>query len=442
MLLVGGGTLLTLGEAMRRIDDGCVAIGDDGVIEAVGKTAELRPQYPDADYIDAGGKLIMPGMINVHHHIYSAFARGMSLGGPPAADFLEVLKGLWWRMDKGLSLEDVRYSAYVTAIDCIRNGVTTFFDHHASPFAAKDSLFVIGEVTRELGLRASLAMEVSDRDGEAIAEAEIKENLDWLAHCRAQKNETLKGLFGLHASFTLSDRTLSGIAERIDTADGYHVHIAEGALDAKDAMDSYHMQVLERLDRFGILRENTTAVHCIAIQDEGFDLLAERRTCVAHNPESNMNNAVGTSRVLEMVRRGVLVGLGTDGYTSDVFESYKVAPILQRHFAGNPSVGFMETADMLLRGNARIAARSFERPLGVLEQGAHGDVIVMDYDPPTPLRDDNQIGHILFGLTGRMVDTTIVGGRVLMQNREIKVCDAPAVFARAREVAGELWTRL
>lgn len=441
VLLVGNGTVLTLDERMTKINDGCVAI-EDGVIVAVGDTVALRGTYPRVDFIDAKGRLILPGFINVHHHIYSAFARGMNLGGPPAANFLDVLKGLWWRMDKALTLEDVTYSAYVTCIDCIRNGVTTIFDHHASPFAARDSLFAIGDVVKKLGMRASLAMELSDRDGEAIANDLIDENLAWLDACRDKPDEQLKGLFGLHASFTLGDATLTRVAERIDSRDGYHVHVAEGSLDSVDAMDKYHMQVLDRLDRFGILRPNTTAVHCIAIPDEGFDLLATRETCVAHNPESNMNNAVGTSRVLDMVHRGVLVGLGTDGYTSDILESYKVAPILQRNFAQNPSVGFMETADMLLRGNAAIAAKSFERPLGVLAEGAHGDVIIMDYDPPTPIEDDNQIGHILFGLTGRLVDTTIVAGKVLMRERQMETVDAAAVYAKARTVAKDLWARI
>ncbi len=441
MLLIGNGTVLTLDERMSRLKKGCVAI-DEGIVVSIGDTAALKARYPGAEFIDAKGKLIMPGFINVHHHIYSAFARGMNLGGPPSKDFLEVLKTLWWRMDKALTLEDVTYSAYVTLIDCIRNGVTTVFDHHASPFAAEGSLFAIGEVAEELGLRASLAMEVSDRDGEEVANALVDENLAWMKACRENGGDQLRGLFGLHASFTLGDKTMERIASRIDLKDGYHVHVAEGSLDAKDSMDKYHIQVLERLDKFGVLRPNTTAVHCIAITDRCMDLLAERNTCVAHNPQSNMNNAVGCSRVLDMHKKGVLVGIGTDGYTSDILESYKTAPILQRHNAVNPSVGFMETADMLLRGNAAIAARSFDRPLGVLKEGAHGDVIILDYDPPTPIGDDNQIGHILFGLTGRIVDTTVVGGKVLMRDRNIETVDAPALFARAREVAAKLWTRI
>ncbi|MCL1964586.1 MAG: amidohydrolase family protein, partial [Firmicutes bacterium] len=263
-----------------------------------------------------------------------------------------------------------------------------------------------------------------------------------LSACRKRDGDRLAGLFGLHASFTLSDRTLARCAERIDPRDGYHLHVAEGALDARDAMDNHRLQVLERLDRFSILRPNTIAVHCISVTDEGIDLLRARGTSVAHNPQSNMNNAVGCARVLRMAGKGVRVGIGTDGYTSDVLESYKVAPILQRHEAKDPSVGFTETAQMLLGGNAAIAAKSFPRPLGVLREGACGDVVIVDYDPPTPLTADNQIGHILFGLTGRMVDTTIVAGRVLMRERQIQTVDSQAVTAKARETAKRLWARV
>lgn len=442
MLLVGNGLVLTLDADMRCIENGCVAIRGDGVIVAVGRTEALRAAHPDAAFEDARGRVIMPGWINVHQHIYSAFARGMSLGGPPQHDFMQVLEGLWWRMDKGLTLRDVTDSAYVTGIDCIRNGVTTFFDHHASPFAAEGSLFAIGEVVRALGLRASLAIEVSDRDGPEIARAEIDENLAWLDACRAAPSDRLKGLFGLHALFTLGDDTLAYCAERIDPRDGYHVHVAEGVLDATQSLQAHQMQVTERLDRFGILRPNTLAVHCIAVTDEGLDLLAARDVCVAHNPQSNMNNAAGCARILDMKRRGILAGLGTDGYTNDVLASYKTAPVLQRHCLQDPSVAFMETADMLLRGNAQIAMRSFERPMGVLAEGALGDVIIVDYDPPTPIRSDNQIGHILFGIDGRMTDTTVVGGRVLMRDRRIECVDAERAYARARETAASLWKRL
>ena len=441
MLLVGNGKLLTFDEQMTFLPNGAVAIENDKII-AVGETEALKAKYAQAEWIDAKGNCILPGWINLHHHIYSAFARGMSLGGSASTDFLQVLNSLWWRLDKALTLEDVTYSAWVTLIDCIRNGVTTLFDHHASPMAAKDSLFAIGEVVKALGLRASLSLEVSDRDGEAVANSLIDENLAWLDACREGNDERLQGLFGLHAPFTLSNETLEKCAARIHAEDGYHVHIAEGALDATDSMNQYHMQVLDRLDRFHILRENTMAVHCIALPDYSFDLLHERKVCVAHNPQSNMNNGVGCARVLDMMQKGVLVGLGTDGYTSDILESYKTAPILQRHAAQNPGIGFMETADMLLRNNAAAAMRSFAKPLGVLKEGAYADVIIMHYDPPTPLMQDNQIGHILFGLTGAMVDTTIASGKVLMRNRQVEVVDAEQLFAKAREVAAKLWKRV
>lgn len=441
MLLAGNGTVLTFDETMTRIENGCVAV-EGGIITAVGDTKALRSRYPEAEFLDARGRFILPGLINAHHHIYSAFARGMNLGGPAPRGFLDVLEGLWWRMDKALTLEDITLSAYVTLIDSIRNGVTTVFDHHASPGAVEGSLFAIGEVVKALGLRASLSLEVSDRDGLAIADAQIEENTAWLKACREMKDERLRGLFGLHASFTLGDRTLERCAALAAPSDGFHVHVAEGSLDARDAMDTYHLKVLERLDRFSALRDNTIAVHCIAVTDEEIDLAAARGTFVAHNPQSNMNNAVGTARVLDMARRGVSVCLGTDGYTSDVLESYKLAPILQRHALENPSAGFSEATDMLTKANAALATRAFGRSLGMLKEGAFGDLIIVDYDPPTPVLDENQAGHILFGLTGRMVDTVVVGGRTLMRDRRMQTVDAAAVYARAREAAARLWKRL
>lgn len=441
MLLVGNGLLITRDNKNTVLENGCVAINGDLIAET-GTTAELRSKYRNADFIDAGKKIIMPGLINTHMHFYSTFARGMFLKDAPPAKFLEILERLWWRLDKTLTLEDVYYSAMVPIIDCIKNGVTTVFDHHASPNAVEGSLFRIAEATREAGLRSCLSYEVSDRDGAEIADRGIEENIDFINYCGREKDPMLKGMFGLHASLTLSDETLEKCVKiNSGTGVGFHFHTAEGIEDLEHARDKYGMGVVERLHARQILGDKSLAVHCVHISENEIELLSETGTNVIHNPESNMGNAVGVAPVLEMLNRGVLVGLGSDGYTSDMLESLKAANCLHKHASHHPSAAWEEPPRMLFQNNAAISEKFFEKPLGKLTEGAYADVIIVDYDPPTRLNSDNVNSHILFGLSGRGVDTTIINGRVVMENRKLVKLDEEEICVKSRELASKAWER-
>jgi putative selenium metabolism protein SsnA len=440
MLLVGNGRVLTLDSANPYIENGCIAV-DGSLIVEVGTTEELMKKYDDAEFINAKGKVIMPGMINTHHHIYSSFARGMA--SEPAANFSEILEKLWWKLDKTLTLEDTRYSAYATLIDCIKNGTTTVFDHHASPFAAKDSLFTIAEVSKELGIRSSLCYEVSDRDGEVILNEGIKENADFIKYANNNDQDMLKGMFGLHASFTLSDASLNKCKEVMEGLNaGYHVHTAEGIDDLYDSLRNHGKRVVQRLMDFDILGEKSIAVHCIHTNGAEMEMLKETNTNVVHNPESNMGNAVGCSPVIEMMKRGVQVGLGTDGYTSDMFESMKVANIVHKHHLCDPRVAWAEVPKMLFENNRNIAKAYFSKPLGILKEGAYADIIVVDYTPHTPMNGLNFNSHVVFGMTGRAVDTTIINGKVLMQERKLLIADEEEILAKSRELSSKLWQRI
>lgn len=441
-LLVGNGHLITHDERLPFVEDGAVAI-HDRLIAAVGPTAELRRNHPVARFVDAHGGMIMPGLINTHTHLYSAFARGMALKDAAPANFVEILERLWWKLDKALTLDDVYWSAMVGIFDCIRNGVTTIFDHHASPGAVCGSLFRIGEAACLTGVRACLCYEVSDRDGEEVAAQGIAENREFLEQCNGFCGDRLRGLFGLHASFTLSDKTLARCAETAAGFNaGFHVHTAEAASDAEDCRREHGKEIVERWNESGILGPKTLAAHCVHVNEREIDLLRATLTNAVHNPESNMANAVGCAPVLEMMRRGVRVALGTDGYTADMFESMKAANLLAKHAGGNPSAGWSEPPQMLFRNNAAIATECFGRPIGALIPGAAADLIVADYDPPTPISAGNLATHLLFGLSGRAVSTTIIGGRVLMEERRFTGIDEGEVMSKARDAAAKLWHRL
>lgn len=438
MLVIGNGKLFTRNDEMPFVENGAVAI-EGTKIAAVGETEAIKKQYGDAEFIDAKGGVIMPAFINTHEHIYSAMARGLSIKGYNPKEFLDILDGQWWTIDRHLTLEQTKYSAVETLISCIRNGVTTVFDHHASFGQIGGSLFTIADVAKELGVRACLCYEISDRDGMDKARESVMENAEFIRYALKDDTDMIAGMMGMHAQFTISDATMELAAANKPDEVGYHIHVAEGIEDLHDCLKKYGKRIVDRLMDFNILGEKTLLGHCIYINPHEMDLIKDTNTMVVHNPESNMGNACGCPPTMELVHRGILTGLGTDGYTHDMLESYKVANVLHKHHLCDANAAWGEVPKMLFENNAAIANRYFKTPLGVLKEGAAGDVIVVDYNPPTQLDASNINGHILFGMTGRDVVTTVANGRVLMKDREIKVIDVEEAMAKCREESAKLW---
>ncbi len=437
MLLIGNGRLVTRDQG-KYIENGAVVI-EGNLIAEVGETAALRAKYPDAEWVDAAGGVIMPGLVNTHNHIYSAFARGLSINNYNPHNFNDILEGMWWKIDRLLTKENDSLSAQAVYIDSIKNGVTTVFDHHASYYDIPGSLDTIADAAKQLGVRTSLCYEVSDRDGKAKMTEAVLENERMILRAHADESDMLKGMMGLHAAFTLSDETLALCKKHTPNYTGAHIHVAEGPGDQIDSLKKYGKRIVERLFENGILGEKTLAIHCVHVSPAEMALLKETNTMVVHNPESNMGNAVGCGPVIRLFQEGILLGLGTDGYTNDMIESYKVGNIIHKHNLCDPTVAWGEIPTMLFENNPRIAGRFFKRPLGVLKPGAYADVIVTDYDPLTPMNGNNVNGHILFGMNGRSVVTTVCNGKVLMKDRKVLVADEKLVMQECRASAAKLW---
>ena len=396
MNLLTNGRVITRDEGGKGYyEKGAVAYEGTKIVE-VGEEAALRAKYPQAEIIDAKGGVIMPAFINAHTHIYSALARGLSIVGNNPTNFYEVLDGTWWAMDRKLTLEGSRASADALYIDCIKQGVTTIFDHHAAYCEIPGSLFQIGESAKKFGIRSCLCYEVSDRDGEEKCLQAIKENADWITYCEQQK----------------------------------------------DPMQNYGRRPVQRLHDHGILGDKTILGHCIHVNPAEIELIQNTHTMVINNPESNMSNAVGVCPVLPLSRAGILLGLGTDAWTNDMIESLKAALCVQRLNACLPNVAWCEVTGMLFKNNAKIGAKYFPDELGVLKAGAAADIIVMDYKPFTPFSDENIDGHILFGMTGKLCRTTIANGKLLMKDRELIGIDEEAENAHILEAAKKLWGAL
>ena len=442
MNLVINGRLITRDtEGKGYYEHGAVAYEGSKIVE-VGEESALRQKYPDAHCIDAKGGVIMPALINAHTHIYSALARGLSIVGNNPTNFYEVLDGTWWAIDRKLMMDGTRASATALYMDSIKQGVTTIFDHHASYGEIPGTLHTIAEESKRLGLRSCLCYEVSDRDGEEKCLQAIQENADFITECEKNKDPMLAAMFGGHALFTISDKTFEQMVKANDGMTGFHIHVAEGMNDVYDSLRNYGCRPVNRLLYNGVLGEKTMLGHCIHISPAEMDILKETGTMVCHNPESNMGNAVGCSPVLQLFQKGILIGLGTDAYTHDMLESLKVLLPMQRHNACLPNVGWREATGMLFENNAKICARYFKKPLGVLKPGAAADVIIMDYKPFTPFSHENVDGHMLFGMEGKNCRTTIINGKVLYKDREFVGIDEDKINAFCMEQSKKLWGEL
>ncbi|MGC9520422.1 MAG: putative aminohydrolase SsnA [Anaerolineae bacterium] len=444
-MLITHADVATLGSRPRLIEDGAILIRDHH-IAAIGTTQALTTAHLREERLDAKGQLALPAFLCGHTHFYGAFSRGWSYPGPPASSFGEVLESLWWRLDKHLTLEDVRYSALVCLCDAIRHGTTTLIDHHASPNAIEGSLDVIADAVVRSGVRASLAYEVTDRDGPARARAGIDENVRFLKRLRRAPHPQLGASFGLHASLTLSDATLTAAVEAVtrnDLQTGFHLHAAEGLEDVEDSLAKSGLRVIPRLRNAGILGPRTIVAHAIHVDDDEIDLLAETETWVTHQPRSNMNNAVGFARVEAMVEKGVRVALGNDGFSNNMVAEMKAAYLGHKLVQRDPRA-MPADAVLALEYDANAALASLFWPqqrLGVLEEGAVADVILVDYRPPTPLTAANLPWHLIFGYEASAITTTISAGRVLMRDRQLLTLDEAEIAARARELAQALWKR-
>jgi putative selenium metabolism protein SsnA len=438
-MLITNGTLITWGAVNQVITDGAVYI-EDGAIVALGNARDLEAQYPSAERLDARGQLIMPGLICAHTHFYGAYARGMAIPGDAPRDFPEILRRLWWNLDKALDLDAVRASAQVCLVDAIKHGTTTLFDHHASPNAIDGSLGVIADEVERAGLRAVLCYEVSDRDGVDKAHAGIAENLRFM---RANKQHaTLRGTFGLHASLSLSDATLRTVADTLADDEGVHIHVAEHEADENDSIAQHGVRVVQRLNRFGLLRPQTILAHCVHIDDAECEVVRVNGCWVTHQPRSNMNNAVGAMAFDAMMAAGMQICIGNDGFSNAMWEEWKAAYFLHKTTHRDPRLANgAHVAQAGALHNAALASAAFGVPIGALAVGGRADIILVDYHPFTPLTSGNLPWHILFGFEPSMVTTTICEGHVLMRDRVLLTLDEGQIARDALALAPGVWSR-
>ena len=383
--------------------------------------------------LDLSGHVVMPGLVNAHTHLYSALARGMP---PPAAaprSFVEVLERVWWRLDRALDEPLVRASALIGGLEAALSGTTLLLDHHSSPAFITGSLRAIRGALEEVGLRSVLCYEVTDRNGEAGRREGLEENVEFQA---AHQSDLTRGMVGAHASFTLGEDAMRGLADAVRrTGSSLHVHVAEDRLDVEDCRARYDEGIPDRIHRHGLLVARTVFAHCVHLTPPEVEASHARGAWVAHNPRSNQNNAVGYAPTAA-IRRGAL---GTDGLDGDMLAEGRAAFLLMRA-AGRADA--LEATLQLVAGGHRLASALFGLPFGKLDAGGPADLVVLRYAPATPLHTGNLAAHLLFGIDRSHVRSVLVAGRFVVRDGAVVTTDAGAAFARAPGDAERLWRRM
>jgi putative selenium metabolism protein SsnA len=406
---------------------------DGGFIAARGPVAA----GPADTVVDCGGAVVLPGLVNGHTHLYSSLATGMPPPRILPTSFREILERVWWRLDRALDAEGVEASARIGALDAVRSGTTTLIDHHASPSFIAGSLDAVERGVDAVGVRIVQCYETTDRHGPDGAREGLAENRRYLDKCSRRRDGRYAALAGAHAAFTLERQTLeelAALASEFET--GVHIHVAEDACDEQEIRRRFGMSLLDLLADAGLLRPASILVHGTHLDAGAMPLLREHMPTVAHNPRSNMNNAVGYAPVAEFP---CPVILGTDGIGSDMLTEARFAWFKARDSRASLSG---EHVLAMLAGAARRASQALGVTLGRLEPAAAADLVITDYVPTTPLTAENIFGHMVFGLGPQFAKDVMIGGRWVMQDRRMATCDEVEIRRQARQQATAIWMRM
>lgn len=373
--------------------------------------------------IDCTGKYVTRAFGCGHHHAYSALATGMPAPKKIPSNFMEILQFVWWTLDRVLNKEMIEASAYATAIECAKNGVTFVIDHHSSPSAIEGSLELIAKAFEQVGVSHLLCYEITDRNGKEATDKAFRETDEYLSK--------QQGLVGLHASFTVSDETLLRAKELTDKhRTGIHIHVAEDNLDEQLCMNNYNKRVLERLNDFGLLKSSKTILsHCLHINHHERELIRDSSIWIAQNTESNLNNKVGFFNS-DQIEKNIM--LGTDGMHSDMLKSAKSTFFVGQNFE---NISYNDTYKRFRNTHRYFRENNFAGD-------GENNIVVLDYKPQTDFNTQNFPGHFIFGIESKHVQHVIANGRLVVKDRKVMTLDEEEIKGHCRELSKELWKRM
>ena len=439
-MIINNAHIVTLWREKPIVPEALMVIDDKTILD-FGRVGKLADRYHDNEVLEANGRVVIPGTINLHSHLYRNFVKGMPFDGARPQSFREWNEQVWWRLDKAMTLEDVHLAAMVGLMDSVRAGVTTVVDLHSSPRSITGSLEAIWNAFDRVGMRGALSYAVSDRLGSDAAQQGLDESANFFKTL-APRSADIRGFMGLEASNLVSDETIASVVARAKELQApIHMPIAEDRLEMDEIRHVHKKSPVMRLSELGALAEGTLLAHGSLLAAEDAELLNSRGVRVAHCPTTTMSRALSSADIRPMVRAGLGIGMGTDGLNPSLLQEFHTGAQRERIQGSDFKDALRLAFRMAFMENARWASHFFEKPLGVIKPGARADLVVLDYWPSTPLRESNLPEHFFWGMPRASVHSVIVNGRLIFHQGQFVHIDEPALRARAREATRQIWKR-
>ena len=427
-LVVTGGDVVTMDASRRVLSPGAVAVNGRDIV-AVGTPEEIARQFAASETIEAAGHVVLPGLVNTHTHAPMVMYRGLA-DDLALMDWLQ--KYIFPAEAKTVSPEMVRVGTRLAALEMIQSGTTTFADMY---YFEEE----IARATKAAGLRGVLGETIIGfpvADAKTPAEA-LKRTEAFMREFAG--DDLITAVPAPHSPYTVDEPTLRAIRE---LADRYKVpiliHLAETEDEVNIIREKHGMSPTAWLDSLGFLRPNVVAAHCVWLTDDDIAIMKRAGAAVSHNPESNMKLASGVAPVPKYLAAGITVGLGTDGAASnndlDMFGAMRQTAFLHKLASRDPrAVPATAVLEMATIGGAR--ALGLDKRVGSLEAGKRADLIVVAMNGARQTPMYNPVSHLVYVARGDDVRTTVVNGKVLMRDRQMRTLDERVVLADARALA-------
>ncbi len=415
----------------KYIENGYVVF-DKNIVE-VGKMSDfVNKGY---SLVDGKGQLLLPNFVCAHSHVYSIFARGLSLPYNPK-NFQEILDQMWWKLDSQIDNDITYYSGIAAGSEFLLNGVTTIIDHQASGEILGSLNSLKKALVNTLHLRSVLCFETSDRY--SLQDC-VKENASFIA-----KNHTdhVSGLFGMHASMSLSDTSLKLISKKLK-GNPIHIHVAESEMDEQDSQNKYGMNIISRLDKYHLINKDSLIVHGVFLSDEELQIIKDREAYMVVNTTSNLNNAVGITDIKKFMDYKIPVMVGNDGLSSSMATEYLNVNYLS-HLKNNSPVAFgLNDVLSMINNGYEYVSRRLGVKIGRIQKGYVSDFLLLPYTPFTEMNQNNAFGHIFFGLYPNFRPNDVyVDGNRLVKNGELVSKKAKEEVLTSRKYSEKLWKKV
>lgn len=437
-ILIRNAMIITM-DSQRRVLKNTDLLLEDSTIAVIGKDIKEKADR----IIDGTGRMILPGFICGHTHLYGIMLRGAPLDIKPTTDFLQILDRIWWKVDSAFVNEDAYASALASCYEFVKSGTTCFADTYSGPGSIEGVLDAIAKGVTQVGIRGILAFEATERNSKKEAERGLNENTRFLKKLQKTPNDLLYGMYSLHASFTISDELIQKTREQADQLPApLTIHTSEGLIDVYHNIERYDKRTVERLFDLGVLGPDVVLAHCVHVNHDELELIRGSGAVVAHNPMSNMNNAVGVAPVKEMCELGIPVCLGNDGFIFDAIENIRTAYLIHKvHHLDTRVTTPLQIIEMATINGAQ--AYGLGEKIGSIEQGKQADILILHPNPRvTPILPNGVYGYIVYGCTAHDVEHVFVQGKPLVDNHQV-VSVKPEVVERALErVVPILWEKL